>query len=152
MNKPTGRTSDKKSPADSKNIKNPSQQTLPKLDHQKKNFQKDKRDCEKHNPTVKWCNYHRSLWHDTSECKAWKTFLEKLSTLDLSDITLVESVLDALILLASDSTTSTASTIIDEEEQERLFHTQIWVQKNPLHLIVDNDSQKNFISEDLVRN
>ena len=32
-----------------------------------------------------------------------------------------------------------------------MFHTQIWVQKNPLHLIVDNGSQKNFIYEGLVK-
>ena len=51
----------------------------------------------------------------------------------------------------STSTTLTASTIIDEEEREHLFHTQIWVQNNPLYLIMDNGSQKNFISEDLVK-
>ena len=32
-----------------------------------------------------------------------------------------------------------------------MFHTQIWVQNNPLHLIVDNGSKKNFVSEDLVK-
>ena len=43
-NKPTSRTSDKKSPADSNKFKNPSLQTPPNPEHQKKNFQKDKRD------------------------------------------------------------------------------------------------------------
>ena len=38
VNKPIGQTSDKKSLADSDKFKNPSQLTLPKLDHQKKNF------------------------------------------------------------------------------------------------------------------
>ena len=76
-NKPTGRTSDKKSPPDSNKFKNPSQLTLPKLYHQKKNFQKDKRDRNKQSPTRNWCDYHSSTWHDTLECKAWKTFLEK---------------------------------------------------------------------------
>ena len=32
-----------------------------------------------------------------------------------------------------------------------MFHTQIWVQNNPLHLIVDNGSHKNFVSESLVK-
>ena len=46
-NKPTGRTSDKKSPANSNKFKNPSLQTPPKPEHQKKNFQKEKRDHNK---------------------------------------------------------------------------------------------------------
>ena len=32
-----------------------------------------------------------------------------------------------------------------------MFHTRIWVQSHPLHLIVDNGSQKNFGFEDLVK-
>ena len=40
-NKPTCRTTNKKSLADSDKFKNPSQSTLPNPDHQKKNFQKD---------------------------------------------------------------------------------------------------------------
>ena len=75
-----------------------------------------------------------------SECKAQKKFLEKLSTSDLSDKSLEESDLDELTLLTSTSTTPTASTIVDEEEWKSLFHTHIWVQKNLLHLIVDNGS------------
>ena len=46
-NKPIGRTFNKKSPTDYDKFKNLSQQTPPKLDHQKKNFQKDKRDHNK---------------------------------------------------------------------------------------------------------
>ena len=38
VNKPTGRTSDKKSLSNSNKFKNPSQLTLPKLDHQNNNF------------------------------------------------------------------------------------------------------------------
>ena len=85
------------------------------------------------------------------ECKARKTFLEKLLTSDLFNRTLVEYDPDASTLLDLTSTTLTNSNIVDEEEQEHLFHTRIWVQKNTLHLIVDNGSQKNFIFEDLVK-
>ena len=84
------------------------------------------------------------------ECKAQKTFLEKLLTFDLSDITLVEFDPYALMLLDSNSTTPTTSTIIDEEERDRPSHTPISVQKNPLHLIVDNGRKNNFIYEYLV--
>ena len=77
--------------------------------------------------------------------------MAKFSTSYLSNRTLVESDPVALTLLDSTSTTLKASTIVDEEERERMFHTQIWVQKNPLHLIMDNGGQKNFISEDLIK-
>ena len=59
-NKPTGRTSEKKSPTDSEKFNNPSQPTLQNLDHQKNNFQKYKRDYIKQTPTRKWCDYHSS--------------------------------------------------------------------------------------------
>ena len=101
-------------------------------------------------PYQKWCDHHNSSWHDTSECKARNTFLEKLSTSDLSNRTLVDSDSDASTLLSLTSTTPTTSTIVDEEEQEHLFHTWIWVQKNSLHLIVDNGIHKRFISKDIV--
>ena len=90
-------------------------------------------------------------WHDTSKYKAQKNFLEKLSTSNLSDKTLVESNPEASTLLTSTSKTPTTSTIVDEEERECMFHTHIWVQNNPLHLIVDNGSHKNFVSEDLLK-
>ena len=66
-NKPTSRTSDKKSPANSNKFKIPSQQTSLKPNHQKKNFQKDKRDHSRQNPTRKWCDYHSTSWYDTLE-------------------------------------------------------------------------------------
>ena len=66
-------------------------------------------------------------------------------------VTLVESDPDASTLLDSTSTTPTSLTIVDEEEQECLFHTLIWVHKNPLHLIVDNGIHNKFVSEDLVK-
>ena len=75
-------------------------------------------------------------------------FFEKLSTFDR---TLVEFDPNASTLLASNSTTHIALTFFNKEERERMFHTQIWVQKNPLHLIMDNGSQKNFVSEYLVK-
>ena len=59
-NKTTSQTSDKKSPADSNKLKNPSQMTPLNPDHQKKNFQKYKRDHSIKAITGKRCDYHRS--------------------------------------------------------------------------------------------
>ena len=39
----------------------------------------------------------------------------------------------------------------DPEEGERLFHSQMWVKGTPLHFIVDNGSQKNLISVEVVK-
>ena len=123
MKNPIGRTSDNKSPADSNNFKHPAQQNLPKPNHHKRNVHKDKKDCSKQAPTGKLCDYHNSKWHDMSECKALNTFLEKLLTSDLSDITLVESYPIESTLLSLTLTTPTTSTIVNEEEREHLFHS-----------------------------
>ena len=34
---------------------------------------------------------------------------------------------------------------------EHLFHSQLWVKRTPLHLIVDNGSQKNLISVEVIK-
>jgi hypothetical protein len=39
----------------------------------------------------------------------------------------------------------------DLEEGEHLFHSQMWVKGTPLHFIVDNKSQKNLISTEVVK-
>ena len=39
----------------------------------------------------------------------------------------------------------------DPKEGECLFHSQMWVKGTPLHFIVDNGSQKNLISVEVVK-
>ena len=39
----------------------------------------------------------------------------------------------------------------DPEEGECLFHSQMWVKGTPLHFIVDNRSQKNLISAEVIK-
>ena len=39
----------------------------------------------------------------------------------------------------------------DPEEGERLFHSQMWVKETLLHFIVDNGSQKNLTSVEVVK-
>jgi hypothetical protein len=39
----------------------------------------------------------------------------------------------------------------DPEEGERLFDSQMWVKGTPLHFIIDRGSQKNLISEEIVK-
>jgi hypothetical protein len=39
----------------------------------------------------------------------------------------------------------------DLEEGEHLFHSHMWVKGTPLHFIVDNESHKNLISLEVVK-
>ena len=39
----------------------------------------------------------------------------------------------------------------DPEEGERLFHSKMWVKGYPLQFLVDNRSQKNLISAEVVK-
>jgi hypothetical protein len=39
----------------------------------------------------------------------------------------------------------------DPEEGEHLFHSHMWVKGTPLHFIVDSGSQKNLISDEVVK-
>eukprot|EP00253_Pinus_taeda_P029008 PITA_29008 len=39
----------------------------------------------------------------------------------------------------------------DPEEEERLFHSQMWVKGSPIQFIVDSGSQKNLISAEVVK-
>eukprot|EP00253_Pinus_taeda_P035110 PITA_35110 len=39
----------------------------------------------------------------------------------------------------------------DPEEEEHLFHSQMWVKGSPLQFIVDNGSQKNLISAEVIK-
>ena len=41
--------------------------------------------------------------------------------------------------------------VVPREDEERLFHSQIWVDGKPLHFIVDSASQNNLIYMDIVK-
>jgi hypothetical protein len=60
------------------------------------------------------------------------------------------------IVDAKPISTITTTTIQLEELQElgdgeHLFHSQMWVKGDPLHFIIDNGSQKNLISAEVVK-
>jgi hypothetical protein len=39
----------------------------------------------------------------------------------------------------------------EPEEEERLFHSQMWVKGAPIHFIVDSGSHKNLISAEVIK-
>jgi hypothetical protein len=67
-----------------------------------------------------------------------------------------ENIENKQIIYADPTSTITTTTIqpeepVDPEEGEHLFHSQMWVKGTPLHFIIDNDSQKNLISTDVIK-
>jgi hypothetical protein len=67
-----------------------------------------------------------------------------------------ENIENRQIIDADPTSTVVTTTIqleepVDPEEGEHLFHSQMWVKGTPLHFIVDKDSQKNLISNKVLK-
>ena len=108
--------------------------------------------------TRKWCDFHKSPWHNTDECRSKQSLVAEIKDQEPdpdpesdSENTNRRHIIDA------DPTAIVATAAIqpeeptDPEEGERLFHSQMWVKGTPLHFIVDSGSQKNLISAEVVK-
>jgi len=131
------------------------QENLPKL-QAKNNTVKSKKDMGK------WCEFHKSSTHNTSECWAKQSLVAKINSLELDAFSDSESKPDKgndkgknIINVEANATISTTKIQKDEpeypEEEERLSHCQMWVKESSLHFIVDNRSQKNLILAEAVK-
>ena len=105
----------------------------------------------------KWCEFHKSSNHNTSECRAKQSLVAKLKAYESDACSKSESEHDKgrdkgnKIIDADPNATATTTKIQKEEpedleEEEHLFHSHMWVKGSPLHFIVDNVSQKDLIS------
>ena len=131
------------------------QDNLPKP-QEKNNTTKPKRD------TRKWSEFHKSSTHNTSECQAKQSVVAELKASESDVGSESESELDKGNDRGKKIIDVEPNTIVsimkiqkeelgDPEEEENLFHSQMWVKDSPLQFIVDSGSQKNLISTKVVK-
>jgi hypothetical protein len=118
----------------------------------KKDTRKTKKD------TRKWCDFHKSPWHNTdnfhtkqllvAKVKASESDVGSQSNPELErGIHIIDVESNAIV-----STTKLQTGELDDlEEGECLFHSQMWVKGTPLHFIIDRGSQKNLIPVEVIK-
>eukprot|EP00253_Pinus_taeda_P033112 PITA_33112 len=112
--------------------------------------------------TGKWCEFHKSSTHNTSERRAKQSLVAELKVSKSEACSDSESKPDKgyekgkQIIDADPSATFATAKIQknepeDPEEEEYLFHSQMWVKGSPIQFIVDRGSQKNLVSAKVVK-
>jgi hypothetical protein len=141
---PTHRTKDREN-MDSIRTTSPSLQA-------KKDTGKTKKD------TGKWCDFHKSPWHNTADCRSKQSLVAevKASESDADYDSEPEPERGRWIIDVEPSATIATTKLQpgepdEPEEGECLFHSQMWVKGTPLHFIIDSGSQKNLISAEVIK-
>eukprot|EP00253_Pinus_taeda_P024887 PITA_24887 len=109
-----------------------------------------------------WCAFHKSSTHNTSECWAKQSLVAELKVSESDACSDSESEPDKGYekwkqIIDADPSTIVATAEIqknepkDPEEEDCLFHSQMWVKGSPIQFIVDSESQKNLILEEVVK-
>ena len=90
----------------------------------------------------KWCEFHKSPTYNTSECRAKQSLVAEIKASELDAYSNTESELKKgndrgkIIDTNSNAIVSTMNIQKEEpkylEEEEHLFHSQMWVKSSPL--------------------
>jgi hypothetical protein len=122
-----------------------------KLQHKKGNEKKKK-------DTGKCCEFHKIPWHNTKECLSKQSLVVELKASESEADFDSKSNLEGGKRIIDDEPSAIVATTKfwsikpeEPEEEERLFHSQMWVKGALIHFIVNNDSQKNLISAKVVK-
>ena len=110
------------------------------------------------NDMGKLCEFHKSSTHNKSECQAKQSLVAEMraSEADACSDSKSKPEKGKHIIDAERNATVAIAKIQkeepeDPEEAERLFHSQMWVKGSPLWFIVENGSQNNLISADVMK-
>jgi hypothetical protein len=103
------------------------------------------------NDTKKWCEFHKSSTHNTSECRAKQSLVAELKASESDACSISKSEPEkgndrGKQIIGAEPNAIVSTTKIQKEEPEypeeveRLFHSKMWVKGSPLQFIVDNKS------------
>ena len=111
--------------------------------------------------TGKWCKFHKIPWHNTDDCRSKHSLVAEIKYLEPNpnsdSLPNSTAAYNGRYIIDAYPTTTISTTQIqledpkESEAEERLFQQQMWVKGMPLHFVVDNDSQKNLISAEVVK-
>ena len=140
---------------------NPSPQNTRKGKENQSLLKAKKGDGKTKKDTEKWCEFHKIPWHNTYECLSKKSLVAKIksseSDPDFDSEPNATAAHNGRQIFDADPTTTVATAQIqleDPEEleaEERLVHSQMWVKGMHLHFFVNNNSQKNLISTEVIK-